>query len=115
MSVCAGRLFYASSSGTDYAANQGWTKNNQRAHAYAASIKCCTASRDLGTSEDNCSPPSLRYDELTARHVERRWNFGFAFFSQDIKDMDLNDPDLAKAAVKIQATFRGYKTRSKVE
>lgn len=35
--------------------------------------------------------------------------------SQDIKDMDLNDPDLAKAAVKIQATFRGYKTRAKNE
>ncbi|CAN8013825.1 unnamed protein product [Ixodes persulcatus] len=33
----------------------------------------------------------------------------------DIKDMDLNDPDLAKAAVKIQATFRGYKTRAKNE
>lgn len=31
----------------------------------------------------------------------------------DLKDMDLNDPDLAKAAVKIQATFRGYKTRNK--
>ncbi|EEC14693.1 conserved hypothetical protein [Ixodes scapularis] len=33
----------------------------------------------------------------------------------EIKDMDLNDPDLAKAAVKIQATFRGYKTRAKNE
>ncbi|KAH9368966.1 hypothetical protein HPB48_016002 [Haemaphysalis longicornis] len=31
----------------------------------------------------------------------------------ELKDMDLNDPDLAKAAVKIQATFRGYKTRNK--
>ncbi|XP_065305282.1 uncharacterized protein igl isoform X1 [Dermacentor albipictus] len=33
----------------------------------------------------------------------------------ELKDMDLNDPDLAKAAVKIQATFRGYKTRAKPE
>ncbi|XP_064470570.1 uncharacterized protein LOC135385282 [Ornithodoros turicata] len=31
----------------------------------------------------------------------------------EIKDLDLNDPDLAKAAVKIQSTFRGYKTRNK--
>ncbi|KAH7951723.1 hypothetical protein HPB52_011759 [Rhipicephalus sanguineus] len=33
----------------------------------------------------------------------------------ELEDMDLNDPDLAKAAVKIQATFRGYKTRAKPE
>lgn len=33
----------------------------------------------------------------------------------ELKDMDLNDPDLAKAAVKIQATFRGYKGRAKPE
>lgn len=31
----------------------------------------------------------------------------------EIKDLDLNDPDLAKAAVKIQSTFRSYKTRNK--
>lgn len=42
-------------------------------------------------------------------------DFGEEDLPDDIKDMDLNDPDLAKAAVKIQATFRGYKTRSKVE
>lgn len=30
---------------------------------------------------------------------------------EGIADIDLNDPDMEKAATKIQATFRGYKTR----
>lgn len=34
-----------------------------------------------------------------------------AAISDDIDQIDLNDPDVEKAATKIQATFRGYKTR----
>lgn len=30
-------------------------------------------------------------------------------------EIDLNDPDVEKAATKIQATFRGYKTRREVK
>ncbi|XP_074604324.1 uncharacterized protein LOC141857699 isoform X2 [Brevipalpus obovatus] len=32
----------------------------------------------------------------------------------DSVDIDLNDPDVEKAATRIQATFRGYKSRQEV-
>ncbi|KAK8769297.1 hypothetical protein V5799_014231 [Amblyomma americanum] len=65
--------------------------------------------------------PKDQADE--ADHQQQKQQQGEAKYQQDdakelpdeLKDMDLNDPDLAKAAVKIQATFRGYKTRNQNE
>lgn len=37
----------------------------------------------------------------------------FSFYSQI--DIDLTDPDVEKAATKIQATFKGYKARKEVK
>ncbi|GBM93525.1 hypothetical protein AVEN_168014-1 [Araneus ventricosus] len=34
---------------------------------------------------------------------------------ENLDDIDLNDPQVEKAAVKIQSTFRGYKTRKEVK
>ena len=35
--------------------------------------------------------------------------------SDEIDQIDLSDPDLEKAATKIQATFKGYKARQEVK
>jgi hypothetical protein len=41
--------------------------------------------------------------------------FLFCFQVDDeLADIDLNDPDLNKAATKIQASFRGHKVRKEV-
>lgn len=44
------------------------------------------------------------------------WYIFFFFLQVDdeLADIDLNDPDLNKAATKIQASFRGHKVRKEV-
>jgi hypothetical protein len=42
------------------------------------------------------------------------WFISIFCFQEDIEKIDLADPDLNKAATKIQASFRGHKVRKDV-
>lgn len=58
-------------------------------------------------------PTQLSEDFERHTHVPRDDDFQREQLEDDI-DIDMNDPQLEKAATRIQASFRGYKTRKEL-
>ena len=60
-------------------------------------------------------PTQLSEDFERHTHVPRGDDFHREYDQhQDEDDIDMNDPQLEKAATRIQASFRGYKTRKEL-
>ncbi len=64
----------------------------------------------LYTSASNTRDGTVRSVRLLFSSGEKK-NGGTVQEEENLEDIDLTDPELNKAAVKIQASFRGHKTR----
>ncbi|XP_063702488.1 neuromodulin [Culicoides brevitarsis] len=76
--------------------------NDQELTHAATKIQACfrghVERKKITTKEDDKKDEDIDIDEITKKVAEEL-------------DIDLDDPELNKAATKIQATFRGHKTR----
>lgn len=60
---------------------------------------------------------SLRFSSIisTQAHRDQERETEAEYVDDEIVDVDLNDPDVSKAAVKIQAGFRGHLARKNMQ